>query len=94
MASDETGMHGVQRVDPARSGQRRAACQLPADMRGMVPSPNGKLLAAVGDDSTVRLLQTQFTGDAYTALCADAAPPTSAVWRKYAPGKPFPRVCK
>jgi transcriptional regulator with XRE-family HTH domain len=55
-------------------------------------SPDGKLLATVGD-GTVQTWQLSMFADPYTALCNDVGPPTKADWTQYVPNEPQPSVC-
>jgi len=70
---------------------------LPADIgygvNGVAFSSDGSLLAAADADGTVQTWQMSLVSDPYAALCADAGPPSRAVWTQYAPGEPQPSVC-
>ena len=61
-------------------------------------SPDGKLLATMDNDDnangTVRLWQIPLFTDPYAALCTSVGPPTREEWDQYAPGEPFPQICK
>jgi hypothetical protein len=60
-------------------------------VNSVVFSPDGKLLATVGD-GTVQTWQLSMFADPYAALCADVGPPTKADWTQYVPGEQQPSV--
>ena len=64
---------------------------LPTVVNSVVFSPDGKLLATVGD-GTVQTWQLSMFADPYAALCADVGPPTKADWTQYVPGEQQPSV--
>jgi WD40 repeat protein len=56
-------------------------------------SPNGQLLATVGQYYLVRLWQTSLFAHTCAQLCADAGPPTPHEWNHYVFGEPQPKAC-
>jgi WD40 repeat protein len=62
----------------------------PADVIAF--SPNGRQLATVEDDNTIRLWDLDLYTDARRHLC-DQAGMTRAEWSRYAPGEPYLAVC-
>ena len=78
---------------PATPSARPSRPASSLGVSGVAFSPDGKLLASVGADGTVRLWQGSLSAHAYAALCADVGPPTRQVWNHYAYGEPQPKVC-
>jgi WD40 repeat protein len=70
----------------------RANTGLPPALTWVAFSPDGKLLATVGD-GTAQTWQLSMFADPYTALCNDVGPPTKADWTQYVPDEPQPSAC-
>jgi WD40 repeat protein len=62
-------------------------------VNGVAFSPDSKLLADVGPDSTAQLWDVASVANPYATLCTQIGPATRQDWDQYASGEPLPTIC-
>jgi hypothetical protein len=100
ITDDDGDGDGTIRLWNTATGQPRGSpINAGSQVSDIVFSPDGSLLATATNTNTnddvwtARLWEVQLITSAYTTLCADVGPPPPAVWRKEAPGEPYPKIC-